>query len=229
MALREISCRYPQACPRQLWVTTTPNGSLGRHWSFASVIHLITNDDWRNMLRSSIIDLSPPTLPRIGFSPPSFGGFFLAKISVSTEMTARRVRRWPTSTASSRLATACRSGLGAEWTAWGGAHHSWRPAAVRSARTAQSFGQLNSSSRFDRLDTVRPNDSPSLASSALASYLRYRGCRKLGTHRGHAEPRRQPDSPPVRCGHGIKPPVADGEVVQDLEFVIVSGYLCLFD
>ena len=44
--------------------------------SFPPVIHLITNDDWRNMAQCSIIDLSPPTPPRIGFNPPSVGGFF---------------------------------------------------------------------------------------------------------------------------------------------------------
>lgn len=76
MALLEISCRYPQACPRQLWATTTPNGSLGRHWSFPPVIHPITNDDWRNMPQRSIIALSPPTLTKIGFNPPSVGRFF---------------------------------------------------------------------------------------------------------------------------------------------------------
>ena len=47
------------------------------------MIHLITNDDWLDMAQCSIIDLSPPTPPRIGFNPPSVGGFFLAKISVS--------------------------------------------------------------------------------------------------------------------------------------------------
>ena len=51
--------------------------------SFLPVIHLITNDDWRNMAQCSIIELSPPTPPRIGFNPPSVGGFFLAKILVS--------------------------------------------------------------------------------------------------------------------------------------------------
>lgn len=47
--------------------------------SFPPVIHLITNDDWRNMAQCSIIDLSPPTPPRIGFNPPSVGGFFSTK------------------------------------------------------------------------------------------------------------------------------------------------------
>ena len=80
MALREISCRYPQACPRQLWATTTQNGSLCRHWSFAPVIHPITNDDWRNMARRSIIDWSPPTpLKELDSTRPQLAGFFWPK------------------------------------------------------------------------------------------------------------------------------------------------------
>ena len=68
--------------------------------SFPPVIHLITNDDWRNMVQCSIIDLSPPTPPRIGFNPPSVGGFFFDKISASwqrsTEYTSSR-HKWTVS------------------------------------------------------------------------------------------------------------------------------------
>lgn len=133
MALRSFCGSYPQACPRQLWVTSGDCvGHLGARrtcslrwgcwvglsttqWrilvansypmrcrrlaalgpertqiysrqprvSFLPVIHLSTIDDWRGMAQYSIIDLSPPTPPRIGFSPPSIGGFFLAKNSAS--------------------------------------------------------------------------------------------------------------------------------------------------
>ena len=38
------------------------------------------------MAQCSIIDLSPPTPPRIGFNPPSVGGFFFDKISASVQL-----------------------------------------------------------------------------------------------------------------------------------------------
>lgn len=82
MALRHGADGYSQPCAPELWATSKAN-VCRRKRLFAVVIHLIANDDWPNMAQCSILRLSPPTpLKRIGFNPPSIGGFFLVKIPV---------------------------------------------------------------------------------------------------------------------------------------------------
>jgi hypothetical protein len=52
---------------------------------FGFVIHLITNENLQKIPRRTIIDLSPPTPPRIGLCPLSPAGIFLSGVSMMAQ------------------------------------------------------------------------------------------------------------------------------------------------
>ena len=79
MALRHGADGYPQPCPPELWATSKAI-LCRRHRLFAAVIHLIANDDWRNMAQCSILHSSPPTpLKELDLTRPQLAGFFWSK------------------------------------------------------------------------------------------------------------------------------------------------------